>query len=62
MKIDQILREEYSFILALLGEEVTPRRKSASALPLLAIRNALHTFLKDGKIDDFTELKMDNRR
>lgn len=36
--------------------EISPRRKHASALWLLATRNAIHKFLEDGKTDSFDDV------
>ncbi len=41
------------------GIEVSPRRKRAQVLALLATRNALHEHLKDGKKDDFSDVLTD---
>lgn len=38
------------------GIEVSPRRKRAQVIALLATRNALHEHLKDGKKDDFSDV------
>ncbi len=38
---------------------VSPRRKRAQVLALLATRNALHEYLKDGKRDDFSDVLND---
>ncbi|MCB9806431.1 iron-sulfur cluster assembly scaffold protein [Candidatus Peribacteria bacterium] len=38
------------------GIEVSPRRKRAQVLALLATRNAIHEYLKDGKKDDFSDV------
>lgn len=35
------------------GFEVSTRRRRARSIAILATRNALHTFLGDGKIDEF---------
>lgn len=35
---------------------VSPRRKRAQVLALLATRNAIHEYLKDGKKDDFSDV------
>lgn len=35
---------------------VSPRRRAASVLGLLATRNALHSYLKDGISDDFSDV------
>ena len=38
------------------GFEVSTRRRRARSIPILATRNALHTFLGDGKIDEFDDV------
>jgi hypothetical protein len=38
---------------------VSPRRYRAQVLALLATRNALHEYLKDGKKDDFSDVLVD---
>lgn len=38
------------------GITVSPRRKRAQVLALLATRNALHEYLADGKKDDFSDV------
>jgi NifU-like protein involved in Fe-S cluster formation len=55
LKINNIMSRDYKFI----SEKwivVSNKRKRASVLPILAIRNALHQYLDDWKIDDFDEL------
>jgi len=42
------------------GITVSPRRKRAQVLALLATRNALHEYLRDGKYDDFSDVLSDN--
>lgn len=36
--------------------EVSPRRKRAAVIAILAARNAIHAYLKDGKTDSFDDL------
>jgi hypothetical protein len=36
--------------------QVTPRRKRAGAIAILATRNALHNYLGDGKIDGWDDV------
>ncbi len=36
--------------------QVTPRRKRAGAIAILATRNALHSYLGDGKIDEWDDV------
>lgn len=38
---------------------VSPRRRRAQVLALLATRNAIHEYLKDGKKDDFSDVLID---
>lgn len=59
MKIGEILDMRYEDIRAIIGFDVSPRRKQASVLGLLAVRNAIHLYLADGKIDDFSDVLPD---
>jgi len=36
--------------------EVSNKRKRAAILPILAVRNAIHEYLDDKKVDDFDDL------
>jgi len=54
--INEILELWYSYMKDLLWEDVSPRRKNASVLWLLATRNAIHEFLKDWKVDNFDDI------
>jgi len=36
--------------------EVSPRRRRAQVLALLATRNAIHAYLQDGQKDDFSDI------
>ena len=38
------------------GFEVSPRRKRAAVIAIMAVRNAIHTYLKDGNTDVFDDL------
>lgn len=38
------------------GFEVSPRRKRAGVIAILATRNAIHTYLKDGENNVFDDL------
>ncbi len=38
---------------------VSPRRRRASVTAILATRNAIHDYLKDGREDDFDDLLVD---
>lgn len=49
--VEEVLMMTYENTLLPEGFEVTPRRKRAGAIALLATRNALHQFLNDGIVD-----------
>ncbi len=53
--LDDILTWNYEF---LSGKwfDVSTKRKRASVLPILALRNAIHQYLSDWKTDDFDDL------
>lgn len=54
-KIEAILELNYEYMLELIWE-VSPRRKQVANLALLATRNAIHTYLKDWRVDDFSDV------
>lgn len=56
MEISKVLSLWYSYIVDLIEDEVSDRRKNASVLGLLTTRNALHLYLKDGKRDTFEDV------
>jgi hypothetical protein len=47
MLLDDVLNLDYSYIVDLIEEEVSDRRKKASVLALLTTRNAIHKYLDD---------------
>jgi hypothetical protein len=47
MYIDEVLKLDYNYIVDLIGEDVSDRRKKASVLALLTTRNAIHKYLND---------------
>lgn len=49
--VKEVLMMTYENTLLSQGFEVTPRRKRAGAIAILATRNALHQFLNDGIVD-----------
>ena len=53
--LDTVLKWDFDFMKS-LWLEVSPRRKRAVVLPLVAVRNAIHVYLKDEKKDDFDDL------
>ncbi len=56
MDIDTVMRWNQKTVIDQTGIEVSPRRKRAQVLPLLATRNALHLYLKDSLKDDFSDI------
>ena len=56
MDVLEVLKLDYSYIIELIEDEVSDRRKKASVLALLTTRNAIHKFLDDWKIDDFEDV------
>lgn len=56
MKLDEVLKLGYEYIVSLIEEEVSERRKKASVLALLTTRNAIHKYLQDGIVDDFDDV------
>lgn len=52
----EVLQMTYENTLLLHGFEVTPRRKRAWAIAILATRNAIHEFLQDGQVDTWDEV------
>jgi hypothetical protein len=53
--LDDILAWNYEF-LSEKWFEVSTKRKRASVLPILALRNAIHQYVSDWKTDDFDDL------
>ena len=59
MQAEEVLKLNYTFVRDLLNREVSAKRRQASVLGLLAVRNALHKYLQDGKTDDFSDVLPD---
>lgn len=55
-KCDDILELHESFIHENIGDDISPRRRFASLLGLLAVKNAIHEYRKDGKEEDFSDI------
>lgn len=53
--IENILNRNYQ-TMANHGFQVSPRRKRAGVIAILATRNAIHEYLKDGKKDTFEDV------
>jgi len=56
MSIEEVLKLDYNYIVELIEEEVSDRRKKASVLALLTTRNAIHKYLNDSIIDYFDDV------
>jgi len=54
--LEEILTLNYEYIIELIEEEVSDRRKKASVLALLTTRNAIHKYLWDWIVDDFEDV------
>lgn len=55
-KLDDILTLNESFIHENIGNDISPRRRYASLIWLLAIKNAIHEWKQDGKKEDFSDI------
>lgn len=55
-KLDDILTLGESFVHENIGTDISPRRRYASLIGILAIKNAIHEFLQDGKVEDFSDI------
>lgn len=55
-KCDDILELNESFIHENIGDDISPRRRFASLIWLLAIKNAIHEWKQDGKKEDFSDI------
>ncbi|MBT3727548.1 hypothetical protein HOG21_08090 [bacterium] len=47
MDINEVLKLGYNYIVKLIEDEVSNRRRNASVLALLTTRNAIHKYLQD---------------
>lgn len=54
--LDAILTLDESFIHENIWTDISPRRKFASLIGLLAIKNAIHEWKKDGIKEDFSDI------
>ena len=53
--IHDILTRNYQTMIS-QGFQVSPRRKRAAVIAIMAARNAIHNYLKDNKVDEFADL------
>ncbi len=56
MSLDKVLMLDYNYIIELIEDEVSDRRKQASVLALLTTRNAIHKYVNDWIVDDFDDV------
>ena len=56
MHLEDVLELDYNYIVELIEDEVSDRRKKASVLALLTTRNAIHKYLEDWIEDDFEDV------
>lgn len=56
--ISEIFSLNEDFIRENIGSDISPRRRHASLIGLLAIKNALHTYKNDGIIEDFSDIEV----
>lgn len=56
--ISEIFPLNEDFIREHIGSDISPRRRHASLIGLLAIKNALHTYKNDGIIEDFSDIEV----
>lgn len=57
LSVDEILSYDEDFVRSLIGDGISPRRRNASLMGLLAIKNALHTYRADGRREDFLDIQ-----
>lgn len=55
--IDTLMSWDQTTVIEQTGIDVSPRRKRAQVLALLATRNAIHTYRGDGQKDDFSDVQ-----
>lgn len=56
--LNEILTLNEAFIHQHIGTDISPRRRYASLIGLLAIKNAIHTYKNDGISEDFSDLEI----
>lgn len=57
--LEEILSYDESFIHSIIGTDISPRRRNASLIGLLAIKNAIHQYRGDGMQEDFSDIFLD---
>lgn len=56
--IDEILTLNEKFVHENIGNDISPRRRLASLIGLLAIKNAIHMYKNDGIREDFSDIEI----
>ncbi len=56
--IDDILLLNEKFIHENIGTDISPRRRLASLIGLLAIKNAIHKYKEDDIVEDFSDIEI----
>lgn len=56
--IDEIFSLDEKFIHENIGTDISPRRRHASLIGLLAIKNALHAYKNDEITEDFSDIEV----
>ncbi len=56
MNLEEVLQLDYKYIVELIWEEISDRRKKASVLSIVTTRNAIHKYLGDWIVDDFDDV------
>jgi len=56
--LDDILALDESFIHENIGTDISPRRRYASLIGLLAIKNAIHQYRRDDIREDFSDIEV----
>jgi nitrogen fixation NifU-like protein len=54
--LDIILTYDENYIKEIIGDGISPRRRNASLIGLLAVKNAIHEYRKDGVREDFSDI------
>jgi nitrogen fixation NifU-like protein len=54
--LEEILGYTYENVREMIGGDISPKRQMAACLALLATRNGIHEYRKDGKKDDFSDV------
>lgn len=54
--LDSILTYDEHYIKEIIGDGISPRRRNASLIGLLAVKNAIHEYKKDGVREDFSDI------